>query len=276
MKNTLLKKRFIVLAILLNATCIISSCQSTEIQVVEKWEVFELSLQGPADGNPYMDNTIDATFTNGSQTFKVPGFYDGNGVYKVRFSPDELGKWTYMTESNVEELSHQSGFFQCVEPSGGQSWPHQNYLEFADGTPFYSVGTTAYQWTSVKQSIQDQTVKTLAKSPFNKIRMCVFPKRYSYGNDTEPWMLPFKRKDSLNDPSRPNYEFFQNFDKRVGQLMEKGIQADVILFHPYDDWGYYEMGAEMNKKYVRYMIARISAYRNVWWSLVMNGTCLGS
>jgi hypothetical protein len=27
------------------------------------------------------------------------------------------------------------------------------------------------------------------------------------------------------------------------------------------------MGKEMNEKYVRYMIARLSAYRNVWWSL---------
>jgi hypothetical protein len=27
------------------------------------------------------------------------------------------------------------------------------------------------------------------------------------------------------------------------------------------------MGKEMNEKYVRYMIARLSTYRNVWWSL---------
>lgn len=43
-----------------------------------------------------------------------------------------------------------------------------------------------------------------------------------------------------------------------------GIQADVILFHPYDAWGYSEMGDEMNNRYVRHMIARLSAYRNVW------------
>ncbi len=49
--------------------------------------------------------------------------------------------------------------------------------------------------------------------------------------------------------------------------MDMGIEADVILFHEYDVWGYFEMGNEMNERYVRYMIARISAYRNVWWSL---------
>jgi hypothetical protein len=97
--------------------------------------------------------------------------------------------------------------------------------------------------------------------------MCVFPKWYRYGNETEPWTYPFKREDGKNDFSRPDYEFFQNFDRRVRQLLEMGIEADVILFHEYDVWGYFQMGNEMNERYVRYMIARISAYRNVWWSL---------
>ncbi len=97
--------------------------------------------------------------------------------------------------------------------------------------------------------------------------MCVFPKSYIYGNETEPWAYPFQREGGENDFSQPNYEFFQNFDLRVKQLRDMGIQADVILFHPYDKWGYSKMGKEMNEKYVRYMIARISAYRNVWWSL---------
>ena len=48
-----------------------------------------------------------------------------------------------------------------------------------------------------------------------------------------------------------------------------GIQADVILFHPYDagHWGFDNMGAENDDRYLRYMIARLGAYRNVWWSL---------
>ncbi len=205
------------------------------------------------------------------ETFTIPGFYDGNGIYKIRFSPDRTGSWSYVTQSNQPKLSNHKGSFQCVKPTGNNHGPlkivNTYYFKYADGSPFYLVGTTAYQWTSVKQSIQDQTVKTLAKSPFNKIRMCVFPKYYIYGNDIEPWMYPFKRTDSVNDFTQPNFSFFQNFDKRVAQLMALGIQADVILFHPYDKWGYCQMGKKMNEKYVRYMIARISAYRNVWWSL---------
>lgn len=271
MNNNYLKKILGGLVLFAIAFGVITSCRTEETMVVEQWGVFELSLTGPASENPYMDNTFEAKFNNGSKTILVPGFYDGNGNYKIRFSPDQQGRWTYVTQSNLEELNDHDGAFQCVEPTAGNHGPvkitNTFYLEYADGSPFYSVATTAYQWTSVKQSIQEQTIKTLAESPFNKIRMCVFPKSYIYGNDTEPWTYPFSRKDSVNDFTQPNYEFFQNFDKRVAQLLDMGIQAEVILFHPYDRWGYCEMGKEMNEKYIRYMIARLSAYRNVWWSL---------
>lgn len=238
---------------------------------VERWGVYELSLQGPSAGNPYLDVSLEAEFENGSHTIAVPGFYDGEGIYRIRFSPDRLGQWRYVTRSDEAALAGRRGSFACVEPSGDNHGPvrvvNVHYLEYSDGSPYYAVGTTAYQWTSVKQSVQERTLQTLASSPFNKIRMCVFPKRYSYGNDTEPWMLPFKRNGDENDPTQPNYEFFQNFDRRVRQLMNMGVQADVILFHPYDKWGYYKMGEAMNEQYVRYLVARLSAFRNVWWSL---------
>ena len=46
-----------------------------------------------------------------------------------------------------------------------------------------------------------------------------------------------------------------------------GVEADVIIFHPYDRWGYCTMSAEQDERYLRYLVARLGAYRNVWWSL---------
>ena len=245
--------------------------QKIENATIEQWDVFEVVLNGPSDGNPYMDIELDAVFKNDEESISVPGFYDGDGIYRIRFSPDTEGEWSYRTKSNLEELSGKKGSFNCIPAIGDNHGPlkivNTFYFEYADGEPFYSVGTTAYQWPSVKQSIQKKTIETLASAPFNKIRMCVFPKSYIYGNETEPWMYPYKREGDQNDYNQPNYEFFQNFDQRVKQLRDMGIQADVILFHPYDKWGYSKMGKDRNEKYVRNMIARISAYRNVWWSL---------
>ncbi|WP_158858732.1 DUF5060 domain-containing protein [Lunatibacter salilacus] len=252
---------------------LIASCQSADsYEKVERWDIFELELRGPVAGNPYMEVELHAVFEgeNGN-TIQVPGFYDGEGIFRVRFSPAEEGVWSYITVSNSANLAGKTGKISCIAPSGENHGPlkiiNTYYLQYADSSPYYGIGTTAYQWTSVKQSIQEKTLETLRDSPFNKIRMCIFPKDYVYGNKTEPWAYPFARDSVTNDFTKPNVAFFQNFDKRVKQLMDMGIQADVILFHPYDRWGYAEMGAEMNEKYVRYVMARLSAYRNVWWSL---------
>ena len=49
--------------------------------------------------------------------------------------------------------------------------------------------------------------------------------------------------------------------------MQRGIEADIIIFHPYDRWGYAAMTPEQDFRYVAYLAARLAAYRNVWWSL---------
>jgi hypothetical protein len=237
---------------------------------VEKWDMFELNLEGPRDGNPYLDVGLTGVFKKDDRVVRTAGFYDGQGRYILRFSPDAEGPWTYQIQSNAPQLSGKKGHFVCTTPTGNNHGPlrivNTYYLEYADGTPFYAVGTTCYQWTSVSQDLQKMTLQTLAQSPFNKVRMCVFPKHYSW-NLSDPWAFPYVRNGQVNDYTRPDYAFFRNFDRRIAQLNDLGIQADVILFHSYDRWGYANMGKQNDDRYVKYMIARIGAYRNVWWSL---------
>jgi hypothetical protein len=53
-------------------------------------------------------------------------------------------------------------------------------------------------------------------------------------------------------------------------LLALGIQADIILFHFYD-FGFWGINPGLNQEedllYIRYMAARLSAFRNVWWCL---------
>lgn len=58
-------------------------------------------------------------------------------------------------------------------------------------------------------------------------------------------------------------------EKRIGDLKNLGIEADLILFHPYDKgrWGFDSMPMETNVAYVKYLVARLSSFSNVWWSL---------
>src|SRR5204862_2712688 len=60
-----------------------------------------------------------------------------------------------------------------------------------------------------------------------------------------------------------------NLEKRIRQLRDMNIEADIILFLPYDDgrWGFDRMDAESDDRYLKYVVARLAAYRNVWWSM---------
>jgi hypothetical protein len=237
---------------------------------VPLWEVFELTLDGPSTGNPFMDVQFAVNFTQGHRTVQVEGFYDGEGKYKARLMPDAAGAWTYTTTSNVEALNGKTGRFEAVAALPGAHGPvvvhNTHHFSHADGAPYFPFGTTCYAWIHQPEALQQQTLATLKAAPFNKMRMCIFPKHYEY-NHNEPPFYPFPRAGDTNDYTRFDPRFFQHLERRVLDLQKLGIEADLILFHPYDRWGYQSMSAETDAFYLRYVVARLGAYRNVWWSM---------
>ena len=242
---------------------------------VPQFDIFELPLEGPPSGNPFVDVTLTATFSLGHRSIVVDGFYDGGTTYRVRFMPDTPGAWAYATSSNTAALDARMGTFQCSAARTGEHGPvgvaHTRHFAHADGTAFFPFGTTAYAWNHQGDTLEQETLETLAKAPFNKIRMCVFPKSYQY-NRNEPVLYPFPRAAGVpltapGDTTRFNPAYFQHLEQRIGQLRALGIQVDLIVFHPYDRWGYSNLGAATDDRYVRYLVARVAAYSNIWWSL---------
>ncbi|MFD1316396.1 DUF5060 domain-containing protein [Namhaeicola litoreus] len=90
------------------------SCQRSEVQIqgeLKKWHKIELVFEGPKTNemdevNPFLDYRLDVVFKSNNKEYVVPGFYaaDGNAaetssdagnVWKVRFTPDEIGEWNY-------------------------------------------------------------------------------------------------------------------------------------------------------------------------------------
>ncbi len=255
--------------------------------ITEQWGVFELELAGSAEGNPFLEVELTAQFSYKHRTIEVDGFYDGDGVYRIRFMPDALGSWRYRTHSNRDELSGVEGTFICTASAPGNHGPvrvaNTYHFAYADGTPYKQIGTTCYVWAHQGDELEEQTLATLQAASFNKLRMCVFPKHYAF-NENEPERYPFpclSRGSSrwtgswavdvqpgwAFDFSRFDPSFFRHFEQRVEQLRDMGIEADLILFHPYDRWGFTSMDAATDDRYLRYIVARLAAYRNVWWSM---------
>jgi hypothetical protein len=70
------------------------------------------------------------------------------------------------------------------------------------------------------------------------------------------------------DFARPNPEFFRHLEQRIDDLRNLGIECDLILFHRYDKghWGFDRMTREADIRYLEFITARLSSFRNIWWS----------
>jgi len=149
-----------------------TSLKSVNDEQHEQWGHLEVSLPGPSKGNPFIDVQLTATFQQGNDRREVNGFYDGDGIYRVRFMPDKTGRWQYTTHSNVAELDGKTGQIDVVAPSKSNHGPvrvrNTFHFAYADGTPCKPIGTTCYAWTSQSKELEEQTLKTLATSPFSK------------------------------------------------------------------------------------------------------------
>lgn len=235
------------------------------------YDIFEARFKGPASGNPHLDVTFHAHFSQGNRQVRVTGFHDGGEDYVIRFMPDNVGGWTFTTTSSVAALDGKSGSLTATAAREGVHGAVRvrNKFHFAydDGTPYYPFGTTCYAWTHQPLDMQERTLASLEMSGFNKIRMGVFPKDYPF-NINEPLQQVFLEKAGGGiDFDRPNPAAFAHLEKQIARLGELGIEADLILFHPYDRWGYATMTQEQNLRYVEYVAARLSAFRNIWWAL---------
>ncbi len=236
-----------------------------------RWAVAEVVLHGPSHGNPFTDVELRAVFRSADRTVEALGFYDGDGTYRIRVMPDIEGGWTFRTSSNARSLDAIEGTFTCGPPSAEAHGPVgvADTFDFAhaDGTRYRPFGTTCYAWTHQGDQLEEQTLATLAESPFNKVRMCVFPKAYLF-NDNEPELHAFERlDDGTFDATRFDPRFFRHLEARVEDLGRLGIEADLILLHPYDRWGYADLPPSGDDRYLRYVVARLGAHANVWWSL---------
>ncbi|KZM49776.1 DUF5060 domain-containing protein [Labrenzia sp. OB1] len=239
---------------------------------IAQYDIFEHEIKADIPGNPYLDTEFWGVFALNNRKIRVPGFYDGDGVFKVRFSPDHPGDWTLTTESDTAALNGQTASFTATEPREGVRGPvhvrNRFHFAYADGTPYFPFTTTCYAWTHQPLEMQEQTFKSLEDTrAFNKLRMCVMPKSYPY-NQNEPLHDVYEvRADGKYDPDRPNFAAFRHFENQIARLAEMNIEADVIIFHPYDRWDHCMWTEEQDYRYLQYLVARIAAYRNVWWSL---------
>lgn len=100
--------------------------------------------------NPFDPEDVDimVTFTAPSgKRWNIPGFYQYTfgTMWKVRFSPDETGRWTYVVrvrDKRGESAGTEQSFKAVPSKFKGpvRIADNKRYLEYHNGAPFYGVG----------------------------------------------------------------------------------------------------------------------------------------
>ena len=142
----------------------------TKAETWVKNEVVLISDRWYEEG--FYDVDVDLMLTNGIDTYTVPGFWDGDNTWRVRFVCPTAGTWTYTTvctDTENKGLHNITNTFECTEYSGDldiykhgfvKTEPGKRYFTYADGTPFFYLGDTHWnlgaETTEVTNTVADK------------------------------------------------------------------------------------------------------------------------
>jgi hypothetical protein len=260
------------LAVALLATDgVMAATRSAKIPVVPKWGRFEHSFHSTsAYTNAVQEASLTVTFTSPlGERREVPGFWDGGRTWRVRFSPDQPGTWTFTTtcsDSSNEGLRNQTGRFLCTSAIG-ESRFHQHgpvlvsrdhrHLEHADGEPFFWLADTTWRGAQLANLAEWQRYAlTRGKQQFSAVQLAVAPGVDGKGDSAF---------GGFPDLIEINPEFFQRLDAKINVLTHVGLLSAIC---PLLDGGGSKTGLNLSDQQAtllaRYVLARWGAEPVVW------------
>lgn len=245
----------ILAGVFLAASAFAQSCPDTPLYKTCDL-VLEMSAQeAAAHSNPYLSVRLHAEIlTPKHRTMTIPGFWDGGRRFVIRFAPIYEGDWTFRTTSNVASMSGKTGTVKGVaSPLPGflrvQNTFHWSYT--GELRPHLWMGDTSYRFAWIDRAVFDQTIEARAKQKFNHIRGLVM------SSDE-------RDRPAFRDADNPTVEHFQELDRRILAMNEKGIFADLVLASDQDHLVKVFPTREQRERYIRYLMARYSPMHITW------------
>lgn len=254
--------------------------------------------------NAYTDVDLWVNLTGPGGLYRIPAFWDGENVFRVRLVATQPGRWKWSTgnETGDSGLDDQSGSFTAVAWSEAEKQANPNRrgfirvasnhhtLEYADGTPFFYTGDTwwsvltgIYSWDSADCpagiAFQD-AVELRQAQGFNGLNLIAcFPSdtlkgiwdESTHGKKVaEDGATPFQIADPNDaahgvDFTHINPRYWQQADRKMRYLAENGFVPFMESVRRHEQW-YTENEAERRAfvNYIRYLWARYGCYNLIF------------
>lgn len=239
--------------------------------------------------NPF-DLQFGATFKDkNDNTLSIPGFYNGDGNYILRFSSNLPVDWHFETYSSVPELSGKKGSLSFKENENQEvlgmvrvDLENPNKFQYTNGDPYFALAFEL-DWLFALDfgnnngiPKTEKIVNEVKTNGFNQVVMNVYafdvgwsiaekvPEKYFYGR---PDYSVFEGNNQNPNFNSLNLDFFNHFDRVIAHLNQKGIQAHIMIYVWNKKVNWPAMYSIADNRYFDYVIKRYQAYPNVIWDV---------
>ena len=213
------------------------SVKTVTYRTVGEWEV----QSRHAYENPFTDVTVDATFTSPTgKQWTIPCFYDGEQIWRVRFNPNEAGRWTYHIVSRpADQEFMQAGVFDVaagesrgfLQATPGRAWG----FHYESGDAAFLLGDTVYNLFGMAYCGGDVQafLRRRAGQGFNLLRVRIPvspfhpPRGYSAWQTRRTW--PWGASELAPQCDRFNLEYFRNVDRVVQEAEGLALGLELIM-----------------------------------------------
>ena len=257
--------------------------ESNKTYQCPRWDVADIAFTISLPLADPFDVTFGAIFRGPDDAeLRIPGFYDDNQTFTLRFSPPDEGLWSFETYSNIVELAGLCGSIEAAPPRPEQHGPividaaNPQHFIYADGTPYFLLAFEC-DWLFALADDEAQTLlDQITANGINHVVMNVFAYDVVWPKDSTvkpehdfsaPDVYPFGGTNDDPDFSTLNVAYFQHLDRVIAWLEARGIVAHLMIYVWNKCVNWPDMYSEADNRYFDYVIARYQAFSNVVWDV---------
>lgn len=259
---------------------------------VEAYDFVEVTaaVGSPRAGAPFVDASLVGAFerSDGTGRRRVEGFCDAEdgSVFRIRFMPDVPGRYRYeVTYRQGGTRSRHEGTFEAVDArrrgpirvDPAHPW---HFVWEGTGEHYFFNGATAYWLMGWRDdAVIRDAIARFARLKVNRIRVTIAGRsNLTYGEPVMPggrWTSfvtpwPAQQPEDIFHPGfdyrKFDLDYWRKFDRALAFARDRDVVVSLVLdmndgrVHP-------EAGGADELRFMRYAIARFSAFSNVTWDL---------
>lgn len=265
---------------------------------VKKWELIDIPVRAAKKMATPFDISLWALFTHESgDTMHIPGFYNGNNEWVIRFSSARSGVWKYETAGDAGILNGIKGSVVVgndakEDQHGAVMLSPENPQRFAyeDGTGYFPMAFELdWLFALDAENRKDiprtkSIISAISEHGFNKVIMNVYAYNAKWGerdkinpefNFSEPTVFPFGGSNETPVHNELNVDFFKHLDRVMHHLNDENIVSHLMIYvwNKFVNWP--RPGSAEDNRYFDYVVKRYQAFPNIIWDISKEALAYG-